>query len=66
VHADLRCGETDAVRFVHALGQVVAQLADLGVDLADGLGLLLQAGVGPDQDFTQRHALSLLVHATRR
>ena len=56
VHADLGRGEADAVRFVHGLGHVVAQLADGGVHRADGLCLLLEAGIGPDEDFAQSHA----------
>src|SRR2546425_319815 len=66
VHAHLRGREPDAVGVIHRLSHVVAQLADLRVDLAYGLGLLLQAGVGPDQDLSQCHAFSLLGGAARQ
>src|SRR5438067_522426 len=50
MHADLRGGKADAVRLVHGLGHVVAELADGGIDRAYGLGLLLEPGIGPDED----------------
>ena len=66
VHADLRSREPDAVGLVHRLRHVVAELANPGVDVADRLGLLLQAGVGPDDDFSQCHAFSLPGRPTGR
>src|SRR5205085_1094241 len=50
MHAYLRGGEAHAVRSVHGLGHVVAELADGGVDRADGFRLLFEAGIGPDED----------------
>src|SRR2546422_2728837 len=66
VYPNLGGGEPDAVGVIHRLGHVVAQLADLRIDLAYGLGLLLQAGVGPDQELSQCHAFSLLGGAARQ
>ena len=46
VHVDLGGGQADALGLVHGLEHVVDQLAQGGIDRGDGLGHLVQAGVG--------------------
>ena len=53
--ADLRRGEADAGRGVHRLQHVVHQLAHLGIDRRDRLGLLLEARIGRGEDGQEGH-----------
>ena len=55
-NADLRGGETDALGGIHRLDHVVEQGPQRVVEGFDGTCLDLEAGVGSDQDFAERHA----------
>jgi hypothetical protein len=54
-HADLRRGEPDAGRLVHRLQHVIHQLAHLGIDRGDRLGLLLETRIGRGEDGPNGH-----------
>ena len=56
-HADLRRRQADAGRGVHRLQHVVHQLAHLGVDRLDRLGLLLEARIGRREDGQEGHGV---------
>ena len=47
---DLGCRQTNAARFIHGFGHVRSQLADTLVHRGNGLGNLVQALVGVDQN----------------
>lgn len=53
--ADLHRGKADAGCSIHRLQHVLGQPADLVGHRLDGLGALLQAGIGNDDDGTDGH-----------
>ncbi|MPL60715.1 hypothetical protein SDC9_06276 [bioreactor metagenome] len=58
-HADLRRGKADARGFIHCGKHVIGKFADLVVDGDDGVAMLLEPGVGMDQDRAQCHGVDV-------
>ena len=55
VNVHLRCGQANAMRFVHGLEHIVGYRLECVGKLADRFGGFAQAAVGMDEDVKQRH-----------
>jgi hypothetical protein len=57
-HPDLNRGEADARGVVHRLEHVLDQRLELVIELGDGFGHHLEAGIGDFEDFANGHEVA--------